>query len=109
MNHLTRALIIALLALLASCSQGIEDRIVGKWVEIGESPNSIEFFSNGKLLITGSSSVSGTWKPVGAESIEMNIVVSGVKLSEIMTISFIDDRIVATNSKGKSSESIRVY
>jgi uncharacterized protein (TIGR03066 family) len=108
MNNFLRILITFLIIVLSSCSQGLEDRIVGKWQELSEKPNSIEFFDDGKVLITGKSSVEGTWKVLDGERIQMSIFISGVKLSEIMTIEFIDDKIIATNSKGNQTESKRI-
>jgi len=107
MKILARGLRIALVLLLTSCSQGIEDRIVGKWVELKEKPSTIEFKVDGSLLIAGDIAIEGSWKVVDAKHIEMNIIMSGFKLTEVMTIEFVEDRIIATNSKGKSTESKR--
>jgi hypothetical protein len=70
--------------LLSSCSQKLEDKIVGKWREVGGT-ETMEIFKGGKVAIADEGlQLEGKFRIVNGESIELRLSGLGELAGEIV-------------------------
>jgi hypothetical protein len=101
--------------LIAGCAKSPEEKIIGKWQELGESANIVEFFSDGTFSIElkegeigNLDSLNGVWVILSDKRIKLDVTVAGVTHVTVGELSFDGDDIMIIKDSESASRHVRL-
>ena len=103
------AVVLALVVLLAlvGCGNVEQDRIVGRWQDVGGNAWS-EYFPDGTAIInTGSVSLNVKWQRLEDGRLKVETTVSGITTAAVYRVEIRGDDLTFTDSDGETQHYLR--